>query len=195
MIQRKATRTLGNVSQDTEVTYEFGRNKDYVVSAELKELPFQVQIRFNTLEGNQCIRTITRALPITQDRKIAEEEANIEVLGRNVTQQAAKMAFDGAYTKSRNTAYAQKKLMKRVKKDEDEKVYRETKDNLNKMEKKLGTAQIHERESGLALSDDEDDEGESDRKKERNIRRQKTRTESRTKKDSTATFLYQMKRK
>jgi len=43
----------------------------------------------------------------------AEKEADLTVLGLNIAQQSAKMAFKGEYTQARLNAYANKKLLKR----------------------------------------------------------------------------------
>lgn len=39
---------------------------------ELKELPFQLQIKYTDLEGAQALRVITQTMPITTDRIEAE---------------------------------------------------------------------------------------------------------------------------
>jgi len=193
-----ARRHLGNVTKDSQITFEFGIDKDYKPTTELSELPFQLQIRFTTLEGTKCIRSITRAQPITKDRAVAENEADVTILGLNIAQQSAKMAFKGEYTQARLNAYANKKLMKRTKKDDaDEAYYAGWKSNLNKMDRKLQTTQLKEKKSGRNLSDSEDENEDMDRSKPKvkakggNKKKKAARAKGRN--DATATFLYQMK--
>jgi len=188
-----ATRHLGNVTKESQITFEFGIDKDFKSTTELKELPFQVQIRFTTLDGTKCIRSITRNQPVTKDRDLAEKDADLDVLGVNIAQQAAKMAFKGEYSQARLNAYANKKLMKRTKKnDEDEGVYVSMKANLNKMEKKLQSAQLREKKGGRDLSDSE---GEDEKKDAKTAMKQKMNARAGNRSDGTATYLYQMKNK
>ncbi|KAL6079565.1 Circularly permutated Ras protein 1 [Balamuthia mandrillaris] len=206
-----AKRSLGNVTKETQITFEFGLDKSFSIPKEVKELPFQVQIRFHTLDGNKCIRCITQALPVTEDRNLAEENANIAVLGLNIAQQSARMAFRGEYTEARTEAFARKKLLKRAKKttNEDEVVYKNVKTTLHTMENHLFSAQRKERKIGLNLSDDEaESDDEQERKDARKKRREKKQKDKDKKKgntkaksaarqfarnDSTSTFLYRMK--
>lgn len=56
------TRELGNVNEESEITFEY-RMKDAKVLAEmvdidllnLKEIPFQTQIKYTKLNGMKCI--------------------------------------------------------------------------------------------------------------------------------------------
>eukprot|EP01087_Luapelamoeba_hula_P010838 TRINITY_DN2888_c0_g1_i2.p1 TRINITY_DN2888_c0_g1~~TRINITY_DN2888_c0_g1_i2.p1 ORF type:complete len:596 (+),score=163.07 TRINITY_DN2888_c0_g1_i2:734-2521(+) len=206
--KRVATRQLGNVTKETQITFEFGTDHSQELPEGLKVLPFQVQIRFTTLDGKRCIRSITRSLETTKDRDVAEKEANIQILGLNIAQQSAKMAFDGEYTDARLNTYANKKLLKRAKKSgDDDEYYVSWKSNLKSMDRKLQTAQLKEREQGRNLSDEEcDDDDSADRPvplaskkppaaaargKPRRKVKTAVRTESRT--DEMSTYLYQMK--
>lgn len=56
-------RDLGNVTQDTEITFEYGLKKiselvkmEDLDLTEIKSFPFQTQIEYKALDGNKCIR-------------------------------------------------------------------------------------------------------------------------------------------
>lgn len=60
------TREIGNVTVDTEITFEYTMKKiSELVKMEdldltkIKELPFQVQIAYKALDGSKCVRVIT----------------------------------------------------------------------------------------------------------------------------------------
>ena len=207
-----ASRSLGNVTTDQQATFSFGRDKVYKIPEDLKELPFQVQIKYVSLEGKECIKTITKAIPVTQSKELAEKNVNIDLLINNSAQTAAKRAFNGQYTESRGIGYGHKKFLKRLVNggahgkgqevdEERKKKYGQYKKKMNKMNVRLGNAQRKERERGLDLSEESesDDEEEEQRRVEREKRRKvkadkkmTVRQENRGKEDETAAYLYQM---
>lgn len=54
-----------------------------------------LQIHYQKLDGMKCLRVISKSQPITLDRKVAEEKANIAVLGLHAVQKSAQMASKG----------------------------------------------------------------------------------------------------
>eukprot|EP00005_Dracoamoeba_jomungandri_P007935 CAMPEP_0174264448 /NCGR_PEP_ID=MMETSP0439-20130205/22499_1 /TAXON_ID=0 /ORGANISM="Stereomyxa ramosa, Strain Chinc5" /LENGTH=728 /DNA_ID=CAMNT_0015350323 /DNA_START=17 /DNA_END=2203 /DNA_ORIENTATION=- len=196
-----AIRWLGNVSASTQITFEFSVNKSYRNNS-IDHFPFQVQISYHTLDQKRCIRTITDHKSVTNDRQVAEAEADISVLGLNIAQQTAKTAFHGDYSKARANALAHKKLIKRAKRtSQDESYYKNMKQNLHQMETKLVKTQKKERRLGLSLSDssdDDDNDFEKERMEERKKRRQakkkqKNACRAKSRNDKTSAFLFQLK--
>ena len=92
---------IGNVTSDTECTFSYGfrpkqRNGvDY--TAGLSSLPFQVQVAFNKLDGTKVLRVATAHLQLTDNRSMAEKNADIKVIGTYAAQRAAKYAKEGSF--------------------------------------------------------------------------------------------------
>lgn len=77
------TREIGNVTADTEITFEYTMKKiSELVKMEdfdltkVTHLPFQVQITYKALDGSKCIRVITEQQTISNDRQKLEQGAN-----------------------------------------------------------------------------------------------------------------------
>lgn len=70
----KISKKIGNVMQETEITFEFGIRDD-LTSHDKKEirLPFQLQILYTAKDGTKALRVLTKLKPITNDRKLAEQ--------------------------------------------------------------------------------------------------------------------------
>ena len=41
--------------------------------SDLKELPFQLQIKYTSMDGAKSLRVISKAQPVTKDRQLAEK--------------------------------------------------------------------------------------------------------------------------
>lgn len=61
----------------------------------LKELPFQVEIRFTRLDGSQSLRVVSCLMPVSQDRQHLEDNADPAILAQNAVYQASKIARKG----------------------------------------------------------------------------------------------------
>ena len=78
--QSLMTREIGNVTADTEITFEYTMKKiselvkmDDFDLTKVKTLPFQVQITYKALDGSKCIRVITDQQEISSDRNKLEQ--------------------------------------------------------------------------------------------------------------------------
>ncbi len=71
------TRDVGNVGADTEQTFEFAPGSKIAQFPTLTQLPFQLQISYKRLDGIRCVRVISKFLPVTRERKIAEAQARV----------------------------------------------------------------------------------------------------------------------
>eukprot|EP01120_Amphizonella_sp_Union-15-10_P015432 TRINITY_DN7945_c0_g1_i1.p1 TRINITY_DN7945_c0_g1~~TRINITY_DN7945_c0_g1_i1.p1 ORF type:complete len:542 (+),score=95.54 TRINITY_DN7945_c0_g1_i1:134-1627(+) len=94
---------VGNATKESTITYEYGikdlSNNEHIF-ANLDYLPFQVQINYTKLDGSKCVRAISKSEKITKERKVAEQEINVAVVGLHSQQQAAKLAAKGTYSKA-----------------------------------------------------------------------------------------------
>ncbi|CAF0832318.1 unnamed protein product [Rotaria sordida] len=86
----KIKRDIGNVTKQTEVTFEFGiRNKEEVKEKyhidldQLERLPFQVQVTYTAADGSKALRVLTQLKEATGDREIAEVNAIRSVIAEN----------------------------------------------------------------------------------------------------------------
>jgi len=145
----------------------------------------------------KCLRTITKAQPVTFDRKLAEDHANIAVLGQNAVQQSAKLASHGAYTEARMYNLQNKKLLTRAAQTEEQQSqFSKWVSHGHKFEQEMGKAQQTELDNGMNLDDEEafdakDAKESKPAKKVSFDKKSKARKNNRT--DSTANMLYQMK--
>ncbi|XP_041452537.1 circularly permutated Ras protein 1-like isoform X2 [Lytechinus variegatus] len=141
----QATHNVGLVTADSETTFEFGvRRKEVIydnyggttvverVEDEpiyesvaqtmiegLERLPFQVQIRYTGRDGLDYQRILTMDRPVTKDRKFAEQNANVGVIGAHAAQSAAKLAVEGAYAQAQINAVITQKLVQRCTQPEE----------------------------------------------------------------------------
>ncbi|KYQ88213.1 type A von Willebrand factor domain-containing protein [Tieghemostelium lacteum] len=86
----RVVKTFANVNAQTDLTFTF-KNRSRV-KENLREYPFQVQIKYTKLDGMRCQKVITVNKRTTPAREEAERNAVISVLSQAFTQQAAKMA-------------------------------------------------------------------------------------------------------
>eukprot|EP00057_Strongylocentrotus_purpuratus_P022756 XP_011677230.1 PREDICTED: circularly permutated Ras protein 1 isoform X3 [Strongylocentrotus purpuratus] len=143
--ESQATHNVGLVTADSETTFEFGvRRKEVLydnfggttvverVEEEpiyesvaqtmiegLEKLPFQVQIRYTGRDGLDYQRILTMDRPVTKDRKFAEQNANVGVIGAHAAQSAAKLAVEGAYAEAQINAIITQKLVQRCTQPEE----------------------------------------------------------------------------
>lgn len=115
----KAVRELGNVTEDTEIAFEYSmRSREAVAElAHLKALPFQVQMCFTKLDGMRCLRVLSKAQPVTNSRAASEEGVSMEILAANSAQQCARLAEIGDYAGARANVRAWEQLMNRSSRD------------------------------------------------------------------------------
>ncbi|CAF3395009.1 unnamed protein product [Rotaria sp. Silwood1] len=86
----KIKRDIGNVTKQTEVSFEFGiRNKQELKDKynidldEIRQLPFQVQVIYTTTDGSKALRVLTQLKETTENREIAEVNAYRGVIADN----------------------------------------------------------------------------------------------------------------
>ncbi|CAF2229853.1 unnamed protein product [Rotaria magnacalcarata] len=86
----KIKRDIGNVTKQTEVTFEFGvRNKEELKEKynidldQLEQLPFQVQVTYTAADGSKALRVLTQLKQTTEDREKAEVNAIRSIIAEN----------------------------------------------------------------------------------------------------------------
>jgi len=105
---------LGNITAESECTFSYGfRPKSQVDLGDVTQIPFQVQLLFSKLNGMKCVRVATTSIAATEDRTVAEQNADLTVIGTHAAQKAAKYAKEGDYEKAQLETRAAQRFMKR----------------------------------------------------------------------------------
>jgi len=104
------------LQKESTITFEFElKSKEATKALEgLTELPFQVVLSFTKLNGAKCVRVMAQNQKLTNDREAAEDNVNVSVLARFSTQETAKLAQDGNYTKARMRSLANQRLAQKA---------------------------------------------------------------------------------
>jgi len=136
---------------------------------------------------------------VTNDRKLVEDNMNIQVLGTHFGQQTAQLALQGKYTEARVTAYTNKKLLKKAANTSEKRsTYGAWKTQVAKANKHMHSAQKKEREAeGRNYSDDEEEDEDStnDINLERQVKKQEVKKKrSRDRGDETSQVLFTLNR-
>jgi len=100
-------KTVGNVTAKTELTFEYELRPDEelmefgVDPDNLKSVPFQAQIIYNSTNGDRLMRVISMKLDTTHNLQEAEKNVmNVNVLATRALQQQAHFAHGGLYHQS-----------------------------------------------------------------------------------------------
>ncbi|CAF3086714.1 unnamed protein product [Rotaria socialis] len=98
----KIKRNVGNVTKQTEVSFEFGirkkeelKEKYNIDIDQLKELPFQVQVIYTAADGSKALRVLTQVKEATERREIAEVHAYRGVIAENHIRSTATYMMQG----------------------------------------------------------------------------------------------------
>lgn len=129
---------LGNVTADTEFTFEYYVRPQRELEAMgidlelIDKLTFQTQIHYTTLDGNVYMRVVTATQEITNDKDDAEREIDIEVIGINAAQSASKAVQQGRFKEAQGQMRGWRNMIKRnVQNEEDMNSYNSYVSNLN----------------------------------------------------------------
>lgn len=103
---------LGNVRADTELSFQYCfRSKEECDLTDISEIPFQVQLMYTKPDGSQCLRVASAKISVTEDRSVAERNANVGVIGTHAAQKAAKFAKKGNYSRAQMETRAAQRFM------------------------------------------------------------------------------------
>lgn len=127
------------MTAETECTFSYCfRPKTQIDLSDLTEVPFQVcfnphthsndllliiaqvQLVYTKLNGMKCLRVATASIQVTEDRKEAEKNANLTVIGTHAAQRAAKYAKEGEFERAQMEARAAQRFMSRNASDDAE---------------------------------------------------------------------------
>eukprot|EP01117_Protostelium_nocturnum_P015707 TRINITY_DN610_c1_g2_i1.p1 TRINITY_DN610_c1_g2~~TRINITY_DN610_c1_g2_i1.p1 ORF type:complete len:207 (+),score=74.84 TRINITY_DN610_c1_g2_i1:2-622(+) len=113
---------LGNITAETECTFSYGFVPKSVFDfTGVKEIPFQVQLLYSKLNGMKVLRVVTAQIPVTDDRKTAEKDTNIQVIGTHAAKRAGAYAKEGDYEKAQMEARAAQRLLERTAENDESK--------------------------------------------------------------------------
>uniref|UniRef100_UPI00398F5C58 circularly permutated Ras protein 1-like n=1 Tax=Pristiophorus japonicus TaxID=55135 RepID=UPI00398F5C58 len=111
----KLVKRVGNVTKDTELTFEFGIKESHIQTLQDNEkLPFQLQVSFTTRDNRQACRVISQEKHITNDSSLVEDSVNITVLGIHAAQLSARLTMEGRVKEARSEVAAQKELIQKI---------------------------------------------------------------------------------
>ncbi|RMZ94454.1 type A von Willebrand factor domain-containing [Brachionus plicatilis] len=82
--QSTVKKQIGNVTKETELTFEFSVRD--VVDIKSQQLPFQLKISYNSLNGATLLRVLTKIKQLTDNQDLAEESCNRAILATNAIQ-------------------------------------------------------------------------------------------------------------
>lgn len=157
-----AVRDVGNVAEDTQITFEYAihnrAERERLGVADLEQLPFQTQVFYTRLDGMKCVRVITKNKPVTKERSVIERNMDFSVLGSHAAQTAGKLASKGDYLNTRVHARAWANFMSRNAVDEERSAQvRTCFSNLRELDSEIGNELEMERSIGLdELSEERD---------------------------------------
>ncbi|XP_078405191.1 circularly permutated Ras protein 1-like [Cetorhinus maximus] len=111
----KFVKQVGNVTKDTELTFEFGIKESHIQTLqEIKKLPFQLQVSFTTQDNRQACRVISQEKHITNNSSLVEDSVNITVLGIHAAQLSGRLTMEGRVKEACREVEAQKELIQRI---------------------------------------------------------------------------------
>ena len=111
---------LGNVAKETETYYEVKFKKAIKLAemkdinfAELKNLLFQIEIKYRNKEGGKYIRIITKNMKISDNKEEVEKIANYDIITAAEIQKSAKLAGAGKIREAQAQAHVARKFLKK----------------------------------------------------------------------------------
>eukprot|EP01017_Pseudomicrothorax_dubius_P009679 TRINITY_DN13336_c0_g1_i1.p1 TRINITY_DN13336_c0_g1~~TRINITY_DN13336_c0_g1_i1.p1 ORF type:complete len:257 (+),score=84.38 TRINITY_DN13336_c0_g1_i1:64-834(+) len=105
-------KAIGNVTQATELTFEYELKSPEEIAQQginiesAKEIPMQAQINFTSLKGDRVLRVITQFQQTTKEQHLAEQDADIRLLGARANYLSSNTAIHGRLDEARGKAMA-----------------------------------------------------------------------------------------
>ena len=110
---------IGNATNETELYTEYTvKRSDDLIKLNIdldaiKSVYFQSIISYTNMEGNKCIRVITKEQELCTEKAKIQEQADFNIFSVNAIQQCSKQAKKGDYRHAQSNAMAYKKVMKK----------------------------------------------------------------------------------
>ncbi|XP_053377820.1 circularly permutated Ras protein 1-like isoform X2 [Mercenaria mercenaria] len=111
-VSNRLVKEVGNAAKETDLTFRY-KAKDAKKKITKQSIPFQVQISYTLKSGMRCLRVLSKAHEVTQDRKQMEEGINVAVVGVATVQKSALMACQGKTKEAQEHMRKVQKMIKR----------------------------------------------------------------------------------
>ena len=115
---------MDNVSKETETYYELKFKKSIKLAdmkdinfEELKNLIFQIEIRYRNKNSGKFIRIITKNMKVSDNKEEVEKQANFEIVTAAEIQKSAKLAGVGLIREAQAQAHVARKYLEKNKKN------------------------------------------------------------------------------
>ena len=115
---------MDNVSKETETYYELKFKKSIKLAdmkdinfEELKNLIFQIEIRYRNKNSGKFIRIITKNMKVSDNKEEVEKQANFEIVTAEEIQKSAKLAGVGLIREAQAQAHVARKYLEKNKKN------------------------------------------------------------------------------
>jgi len=196
----KAFREIGNVTQESIITFEYYPiNKEELKN--VKDVCFQVQIKFTKLDGSKCVRIMSKRQEITHDRGEAEKHVNVNVVGLHSQVQAAQKAAEGKYSAARIIQKRNMRMVRRALANDDategqHRQYELWNHEAVRFNDAIKKGKIKEQEKGINYDSGEDEGSDSDREQtvveeEKKMKKNQERKQRRGDDDDISNQVYQ----
>ena len=87
-------KSVGNATRSSDISFKY-KLKDNLSDLTLKQVPFQVQIRYQLKDGSKCLRVISQFQQLSSQAPAEDTSVNIAVLALGAIQMAAGLAEEG----------------------------------------------------------------------------------------------------
>ena len=115
---------MDNISKETETYYELKFKKSIKLAdmkdinfEELKNLIFQIEIRYRNKNSGKFIRIITKNMKVSDNKEEVEKQANFEIVTAAEIQKSAKLAGVGLIREAQAQAHEARKYLEKNKKN------------------------------------------------------------------------------
>jgi len=116
-----------------------------------EKIPIQFQIQYTRKDKSKLIRVISGWLKVTDDRKVAESDANVSILALNAVQYSARLAQEGNVKMGRSVLLSTTKLLQRIAQSN---IQQEEYSNFVSMSEDLDTSLLNLlRQNGTSMND------------------------------------------
>ncbi|CDQ58698.1 unnamed protein product [Oncorhynchus mykiss] len=115
----RATREVGNVASDTEITFQFGAREhgsQGEVSAPVAggRVSVQLQLRYRQKDGHSMLRVLTADKEVTDDSSVVLSSLFLAIIQLNSSQASAALAVRGRFQDAKSEGETQRELMERA---------------------------------------------------------------------------------
>jgi len=140
---------LGNITKETEVTFEFLVNTEKVPT----NVPIQIQLSYIKLSGTKVLKTITKIIPTSKDQVQVEFNVDVRVVSANAAQQCSRLAKKGNYKEARQKAnLTQAMLLKAIHTQEQKDLFKLFEETVAGVFKQLDHAEEGEKMENIDIS-------------------------------------------